>query len=169
MEGEAGNVGDERRLLRKDGRRGDAKAGKLQAGPVKERADHVAKIDEAHVPDREGFVQKADGAGIETELEVYDSEKAKRKEQTADDGDLDAHQGRSAYADEYPCPDGTDELGDQWPPRMINFSHLLSSEKHTSPALPRAYMGKSAVPDQLSARPGGSGAFRQDISLALTL
>ena len=34
-----------------------------------------------------------------------ESEQAKGKEQAADDGDLDAHEGRSTDADEYPCPD----------------------------------------------------------------
>ncbi len=137
MEGEVGDIGYQLTLLQKNGRGGNAEIGKLQAGAIEERADQVAEIDDTHVLEREGVFQEADGSGIELELEVYDSEQAKGEEQAAYYGDLYAHQSRSAYADEYPCPDGTDEHGDQCSPRMVSFSHSVPLEKHTSPTLPR--------------------------------
>ena len=105
MEGEAGDIGDKLGLLGEYGRGLDAQVGKLQAGAVEEGAQQVAQVDDGHVLEGEGILQEADGSGVEAEPEVYDSEQAKGKEQAADNGYLDAHEGRSTDADEYPCPD----------------------------------------------------------------
>ena len=113
--------------------------GKLQAGAIEERAYQVAEVDDPHIRKGKGFLQEADGTGIEVELEMYDSEQTKGKEQAAHDGDLYAHKGGGTYADEYPCPYGTDECSYQCPPLMIRstasarLGKVLRTAGHAQP------------------------------------